>query len=259
MRPFCRTAIAISFFLALQSRVLADPDDITSLNNDWRAAVKKWSDAANQAQAAGKAPERAAPPVEEFRPKFRALAEKYAGKPEALGILVWLADDGVAGPEDHEGRQSAKWAIEQMTKGHAAKPEIKDRLAPLQYLDETVGQDPLMALYNKIIESNPDRDTKAVATLNLGILHQRDVREGSDDQPPRKAAQAMAMKAFRSLKNDYAGTKAAERADRFIFQLENLQIGMKAPEIVGTDADGNEIRLSQFAGKVVMLDYWGYW
>jgi hypothetical protein len=247
--------MAVALLLAIPSSLFAEPEDVTKLKNDWRAAVDRWAEEARKTQTF----EQTAPPVGEFRPKYRGLAEKYAGKPEALGLLIWLADDGVAGPEDREGRQSAKWAIEQMTKDHAANPEIKGRLAPLQYLDETVGQEPLISLYDKIIETNPDREAKAAATLNLGILHQRDVREGSDDQPPRKAAQAMAMKSFRSLKTDYVDTKAAERVDGYIFQLENLQIGMRAPEIVGTDADGKEIRLSQFAGKVVMLDYWGFW
>ena len=29
-----------------------------------------------------------------------------------------------------------------------------------------------------------------------------------------------------------------------------------APEIVGTDQDGKEFKLSDFRGKVVMLDFW---
>jgi hypothetical protein len=40
---------------------------------------------------------------------------------------------------------------------------------------------------------------------------------------------------------------------------EELAIGRPAPEIIGTDVDGNEMRLSQFLGKVVVLDFWGDW
>jgi hypothetical protein len=29
-----------------------------------------------------------------------------------------------------------------------------------------------------------------------------------------------------------------------------------APEIVGTDQDGKELKLSDYRGKVVMLDFW---
>lgn len=38
-----------------------------------------------------------------------------------------------------------------------------------------------------------------------------------------------------------------------------LEIGEVAPEIVGTTRDGKPIRLSDFRGKVVVLDFWGFW
>src|SRR5690606_17851449 len=31
------------------------------------------------------------------------------------------------------------------------------------------------------------------------------------------------------------------------------------PDFVSLDADGNEVRLSDFAGKVVVLDFWATW
>ena len=40
---------------------------------------------------------------------------------------------------------------------------------------------------------------------------------------------------------------------------EELAIGQMAPEIVGVDADGRELRLSQFLGRVVVIDFWGDW
>jgi hypothetical protein len=36
-------------------------------------------------------------------------------------------------------------------------------------------------------------------------------------------------------------------------------VGIKAPEIKGEDVDGKSMRLSEFRGKVVMLDFWGNW
>ncbi|MND01823.1 Thiol-disulfide oxidoreductase ResA [compost metagenome] len=60
------------------------------------------------------------------------------------------------------------------------------------------------------------------------------------------------------LRSIPAGTKAGEAAGPVLFELENLQVGHKAPDVVGTDLDGKEIRLSQFLGQVVILDYWGF-
>ena len=44
-----------------------------------------------------------------------------------------------------------------------------------------------------------------------------------------------------------------------IFELENLNVGQVAPDIVGKDFDGIEFKLSDYRGKIVMLDFWGQW
>jgi len=37
------------------------------------------------------------------------------------------------------------------------------------------------------------------------------------------------------------------------------QIGTIAPEIEGEDLDGKRFKLSDYRGKVVVLDFWGHW
>lgn len=36
-------------------------------------------------------------------------------------------------------------------------------------------------------------------------------------------------------------------------------VGDTAPDIEGTDGDGKAFKLSEYRGKVVMLDFWGDW
>jgi hypothetical protein len=38
-----------------------------------------------------------------------------------------------------------------------------------------------------------------------------------------------------------------------------FEVGDLAPEIVGNDVDGSEFKLSDYRGKVVVLDFWGDW
>jgi len=40
---------------------------------------------------------------------------------------------------------------------------------------------------------------------------------------------------------------------------EALAVGQAAPEIVGVGIDGKEMKLSDYRGKVVVLDFWGDW
>jgi predicted Zn finger-like uncharacterized protein len=40
---------------------------------------------------------------------------------------------------------------------------------------------------------------------------------------------------------------------------EGVEVGNKAPEIAGEDLDGKKFKLSDYRGKVVLLDFWGNW
>jgi len=48
-------------------------------------------------------------------------------------------------------------------------------------------------------------------------------------------------------------------ADAQLFELQRLQIGMVAPEIEGEDEDGVPFKLTDYRGKIVALDFWGFW
>ena len=71
----------------------------------------------------------------------------------------------------------------------------------------------------------------------------------------RKAAQA-------DLERVPTVTKDADliaSAEEALFEIKYLQVGATAPEIVATDVDGVEFKLSDYRGKVVLLDFWGFW
>lgn len=42
-------------------------------------------------------------------------------------------------------------------------------------------------------------------------------------------------------------------------QVYGLSVGTPAPEISGEDIDGQSFKLSDYRGKVVLLDFWGNW
>ncbi|MHB8520806.1 MAG: peroxiredoxin family protein [Limisphaerales bacterium] len=41
--------------------------------------------------------------------------------------------------------------------------------------------------------------------------------------------------------------------------VSHLAAGKPAPEIEGQDVDGGRFKLSDYRGKVVMVDFWGDW
>lgn len=53
-----------------------------------------------------------------------------------------------------------------------------------------------------------------------------------------------------------SGGTVGEKAAGELFQIRHLAVGREAPEIEGTDQDGRRLKLSDYRGKVVLLDFW---
>jgi cytochrome oxidase Cu insertion factor (SCO1/SenC/PrrC family) len=52
------------------------------------------------------------------------------------------------------------------------------------------------------------------------------------------------------------GGTVAERAEAELFEIRHLAVGKEAPEIEGEDQDGRRFKLSDYRGKVVLIDFW---
>jgi hypothetical protein len=80
-----------------------------------------------------------------------------------------------------------------------------------------------------------------------------------------KALEAQYVALLERIAKDYADVRDARnrplgpRAEGAVFELQNRQIGMLAPDIEAEDIDGTTFKLSDYRGKVVVLDFWGHW
>jgi hypothetical protein len=61
------------------------------------------------------------------------------------------------------------------------------------------------------------------------------------------------------VRKDYKDTEYATKAENAIFEIEHLAIGKVAPDFDAADQNGRQFRLSDYRGKVVVLDFWGFW
>src|SRR5262249_52107104 len=108
-------------------------------------------------------------------------------------------------------------------------------------------------------------------------LKNRAGRGGNDAEKLNKEAQSL----FEQAAEKYAGVKVAgERTVADMAKAElprpaaakaepagpgddpearSLVLGQTAPEIEGEDLDGKKFKLSDYRGKVVVLDFWGNW
>ncbi len=200
-------------------------------------------------------------PIKKFGDRFRQYAEKHEGKPAALPALTHMLGGGfpMMGGTD----QSAVWALTQLKDHHANDPRIGDHLADMGMAVMSAGEDPVIAFLEAVAEKNPDREIAGGAQLAIAeILYEESpfaMMMGSGNAEETKAKRERAAKILRSIKSEFAETALAKQADDSLFVIDHLQVGMRAPEIVGKDAGGREIRLSQFHGKVVAIIFWGTW
>jgi hypothetical protein len=60
--------------------------------------------------------------------------------------------------------------------------------------------------------------------------------------------------------SDLQGGTIGKAAEGRVEALRNpVLLGKAAPEIAGEDIDGTKFKLSDYRGKVVLLDFWGNW
>lgn len=256
-----RPRLAATLAILLAPAVWAD-EEYDKLKADFQKAQQAWFQELRKAQEAQG--DKSKPidtsklsprPEPEFRPRFKAYAEKNAGKPAAIPALVWLMQAGaMGGTPDADG----KAALEALTKSHTGQEEIGEHLEQLRYFAWQYGRKPLIELFERVAKENGNRKAVVWAEFNTAIALYEPAEEDKPDQD-RSADKKRAAELFRKVASVHKGTDAARSAEGYVFELDNLQIGMKAPDFEGEDVDGKKIKLSDFRGKVVVIDFWGFW
>jgi hypothetical protein len=86
---------------------------------------------------------------------------------------------------------------------------------------------------------------------------------GGKKVTPERVAEGRSM--LEKLQRDYAGVKTergqeyAKVAEGQLFEMDHLQIGKAPPDFEVTDENGVKFKLSDYRGKVVVIDFWGEW
>lgn len=256
-----RSWLAATLALFLGSSAWADAE-YDALLAEFQQAQQTWFKLLNEASEAqtdkskpldiSKLPPR---PEGDFKPRFKAYAAKHAGKADAIPALVWMLQAGASGGEpDADARE----ALEALTKSHAADERMADELEQLRYFSWQMGREPMVALFEKIARENKSPKAIAWAEFNTAFALYNDSM-GDKPGADRSADKKLAGELFRKVAKAHGDRDAGKAANGYVYELDNLQIGMKAPDFEGEDADGRKIRLSDFRGKVVMIDFWGFW
>jgi len=225
---------------------------------------------------------------DKFTPRFLELAEKYPKDPAAVDALIWIASRDTKQRGPHGTRNKA---LQILLRDHVQNEKMTTLCPALGSLGLGYAQDKeSQQLLHAVLEKSKHRPSQGHACFALarqaeGCL--RAARELKDDPEggrkkwktwlsvevvdalakadPDKLSKEAETYYERVLK-DFADVtywgdyKLGEMAKKNLDELRHpILVGKPAPEIEGEDIDGVKFKLSDYRGKVVLLDFWGHW
>ncbi|MFO0960077.1 MAG: TlpA disulfide reductase family protein [Isosphaeraceae bacterium] len=273
------------------------PDDrFAAIVAEYNDAASAYREARQAAEEAGKEPDRTLLPPDDIgcARRLLALAQEAPGTQAAHDALMWVLhrDLGRASGVEPWGPLIDR-AVDIIVESYPDDLTIA-RAALMLYTMHTPSRDRLLqALHDK----SRDRQVRGTATMALAqyLMHKamfvpqlrtREARmpywteeyEASYRAIDHQAMLAESERLFAEVIADYGdipyiraisearikrdterGLTLADAARNCLDEIHHVSPGSPAPNIVGTDFDGNPLELEPYRGKVVLLIFWGTW
>jgi hypothetical protein len=172
-------------------------------------------------------------------------AERYAAHDNAVPFLVWIA---INDPD----REATGKAVDTLLSAHVQSAELLPLAENAIRLNAKLGPERSAEVLQQLVDAETTDLVKAHALFLQATMLQRG-RDATAEQ--KAAAEALLARAEKLA----VGTDLAMRIEGPRFEQARLQIGMEAPDVEGVDLDGSPFKLSDYRGKVVVLDFWGDW
>lgn len=218
----------------------AVPSALETLLAAYAAERRAWYEKMIAAPPEQKAALFAAHPARDYWARVRALADAGAG-----GAWKWLVANAIDAGQP--GERVAREALD--AAGHdaavlAAVCELLESYAP------ELDQDASIEVLREALARAPDDASRAGVATALGTL-----LSASADAARREEG----LELLRAIAEAFAGQEVGQRADDQIFRVERLATGCLAPAFEGASVDGAPLRLADARGKVVVIDFFGFW
>ena len=249
-------AVVLILLAAVSSALTADDNDKTllpastpagqyeALVNEYQKAQQEFSSAYTAAKTDEEREKLSSkyPQPKAYLRRFLELAQKHPKDPVAFDALAWVVTNDRYGEKINE-------TLEILLRDHVES----EKLGPVaQALVYSSAREPAKILEG-IVEKNPHREVKGVATFTLGL-----VQKGQAKEPEAEKLFEQVVEKFGDVQDGFRGTLAAAARGQ-LYEIQNLGIGKVAPEIQGEDVEGKSFKLSDYRGKVVVIDFWGDW
>ena len=252
--------------------------EFSKIIEEQKDAQEKWQEAYKNAKTDEERSKLNYPSSEEYAPRVFGITKKYPNDPAALDALVWIAENCRRGDE-------LDAALSLLLEKYPNDGKLAEVVPRLLFARSKETEPFLRALADK--SSRADVKGKALLTLGRLLKEQAEPAQflhtntepksvenyrnwlgdevvkklqATDPAELRKEAESL----FETVSAKYGKEKGSSRtlgesAKGELFEMRHLQVGMVAPEIKGEDVDGKKFALTNYRGKVVVLDFWGHW
>jgi thiol-disulfide isomerase/thioredoxin len=211
------------------------------------ARLRKDFEAAQDQAARAKIRDQAMEMMGKFANRALDFAEKNPKHAEAADAIIW----GLQRARDEATRDRA---VLLLTKDHVNHKNIGRICTMIAELPNPVVE----KLLRTVAEKNPDRTAQGLATLALAKHLESRAEDARGEEAEKLAKEA--EKVLKTALDKYADVETDEgTVGQQAKAALSLAIGREVPEIVGKDSQDQEFKLSDYRGKVVMLDFWASW
>jgi len=195
------------------------------------------------------------PKAEDYLPEAIQIAQSAAGTEAAAKVWMWALYLALQAGDD----ETIGVAVEVLMRDHLDSPEVAELPMIIQDLSPSLGEEKAEGLLRALIEKAPQPALKGVAMFALASMLDADDLDPASERGKEVRALMEAVARDYADVEDSSGRSIGARAEGWLFEKEHLQVGKVAPEIEATDLFGVPFKLSDYRGKVVLLDFWGNW
>jgi thiol-disulfide isomerase/thioredoxin len=235
---------------------------LDSLRNEF----KKLQDDVIQEYKDAKSPEEAQKLIPKIQKNLLKLPrEDYAKKALALSKTMQTTDQGsfdalvfaMSMVSRGNNKEIMKEAVDMIVKDHSKNPKM---ISVLGFISSTPDG---AFILEKIATKTDDRNLAGLAWYAIT----ENLQKEAGDVGPKQAEELnkRTEMIYEKLAKDYADVSMGrgtigDTIKAALFELQNLSVGKVAPEVLCLNIDGDkEDKLSNYKGKVVVLDIWATW
>ncbi len=189
----------------------------------------------------------------EFKPRFEAFALKHRDTDAGLEAEFWLFTGCMWSRADGTMNEKAGVVAERIIKHHISSKKL-GKIMDLSYVFSIKQK---KEFGERLLRLSSHPEVHAAMHLTLGTMY----RLSPDPKMSGPAVARLKLLCTKYKDVPYRSTTYGRMADAILnpHPKEDLAVGKIAPEILGVSIDGKPMQLSDYRGKIVVLDFWGEW